>query len=81
MAPDVRDEKADEMMLLNATLVALHASCGNSSGVDQSVSYLLSVGIARAEAEEVGTINFKALEEGMYYAAPTLLNLCVYLRN
>jgi hypothetical protein len=79
MAPDVRDEKADEMMLLNATLVALHASGGNSSGVDQSVSYLQSVGIARAEAEEVGAINFKALQEGMYCRALTLLNLCVYL--
>ena len=77
MTPDVRDEKADEMMLLNATLVALHTSCGNSGDVDQSVAYLQSVGIARAEAEEVGAINLKALQEGMYRRAFALLDLCV----
>lgn len=65
MAPEVRDEKTDEMMLLNATLVALHASCANSHGVDQAVSYLQSVGIERAEAEQVGAINFKTLSEGV----------------
>ena len=68
MTFDVRDEKADAMMNLNATLVALHASCGNARGVDRAVSYLESVGIARAEAEEVGAINFKALQEGILSA-------------
>jgi hypothetical protein len=81
MTFDVRDEKADEMMLLNATLIALHASCGNARGVDRAVSYLESVGIARAEAEEVGTINFKALQEGILSAELSHLTqfLSVYL--
>ena len=67
MPSDVREEKTDEMMLLNATLVALYESSGNSRGVDDAVSYLESVGVTRDEAEEVGTINFKGLEEGKCY--------------
>jgi hypothetical protein len=64
MAPDARDDKGDEMILLRATLVALHGYLKNSQGVDDAVSYLQSVGIERAEAEEVGAINFKGLQEG-----------------
>ena len=66
MPVEVRDEKTDEMILLNATLVALICHCANSHGVDHAVSYLQSADIERAEAEEVGAINLKALTEGDY---------------
>jgi hypothetical protein len=60
------EEKADEMLLLQATLAALYGYVGNPAGVEAALAFLGSKGVDRTEAEEVGKINFKGLQESTY---------------
>jgi len=64
MPPDSAEEKADEMILLQATLAALYGYVEKPVGVEDAMTFLESKGVDRTEAEEVGKVNFKGLQEG-----------------
>ena len=70
MPPDSAEEKADEMILLQATLAALYGYVEKTVGVEEAMTYLESKGVDRTEAAEVGQINFKGLQEGTHAPAP-----------